>query len=329
MSDLTVVVLAAGKGTRMRSATPKLLFDAAGRPLGTWPVATALALRPARVVLVVGHGRQGFEQAVRARFPRAPIAFAEQREQLGTGHALRCALPLVPRGAKRLLVLCGDAPLVTPEPLRRLLARSRGRPLGMLTSVVEDAAMYGRVLRDERGRVARIVEHRDATPEVRRIREVNPAVYVFDPDFLRGAIRRLRRGNAQGELYLTDVVETAARTPRGVADLPVPFDDLRGVNNRAELAAVEEALLDRIRRAWMVAGVTIRSPHTVRIEADVRLARDVELGPGAQLLGRTTVARGAAIGAGCVLRDVAVGRGARLPPYVVETGTAIERGVRS
>ena len=266
--------------------------------------------------------------AVRARFPRAPIVFAEQKDQLGTGHALRCALPRVPRGTRRLLVLCGDAPLVTPEPLRRLLGRSRGRPLGMLTSVVDDAAMYGRILRDDRGRVARIVEHRDASPEIRLVREVNPAVYVFDPEFLRGAFRRLRRENAQGELYLTDVVETAAGTPRGVADLPVPFDDFRGVNNRAELAAVEEALLDRIRRAWMVAGVTIRSPHTVRIEADVRLAADVEVGPGAQLVGRTTVARDAVIGAGCVLRDVVVGRNARLRPYTVATGTTFQRAAR-
>ncbi|MBI5486366.1 MAG: bifunctional UDP-N-acetylglucosamine diphosphorylase/glucosamine-1-phosphate N-acetyltransferase GlmU [Deltaproteobacteria bacterium] len=328
MNDLTVAILAAGKGTRMKSATPKLLFEAAGRPLGTWPVATALALRPARVVVVVGHGRDGLQEVLRARFPRAPLVFAGQKEQLGTGHALRCALPFVPRSARRLLVLCGDAPLVTPDPLRRLLAVGRRRPVAMLTSVVGDPAMYGRVLRDERGRVVRIVEHRDATPQLRLVREVNPAVYVFDPAWLRSAIGRLRRGNAQGEFYLTDVVELAAGTSRGVADLRVPFDDLRGVNNRAELAEAEEALLDRIRRTWLVAGVTIRAPHTVRLEADVRLARDVEIGPGAQLLGRTTVAAGASIGAGCILRDVAVGKNAVLLPYVVATESSIGPGAR-
>ncbi|MBI5502920.1 MAG: bifunctional UDP-N-acetylglucosamine diphosphorylase/glucosamine-1-phosphate N-acetyltransferase GlmU [Deltaproteobacteria bacterium] len=328
MNDLTVVVLAAGKGTRMKSATPKLLFDAAGRPLGTWPVGVALALHPARVVVVVGHGRDDLQQVLRTRFPHAPLAFAPQKEQLGTGHALRCALPLVPRSTRRLLVLCGDAPLVTPAPLRRLLARARGRTLAMFTSAVTDPAMYGRVLRDERGRVTRIVEHRDATPELRLVREVNPGVYVFDPAFLRNALRRLGRGNVQGEFYLTDVVELAARTANGVADLPVPFDDLRGVNNRAELAEAEATLLERIRRDWMVAGVTIRAPQTVRIEADVRLAPDVELGPGVQLLGRTTVARGTTIGAGCVLRDVAVARNAVLRPFVVATESSIGPGAQ-
>ena len=328
MKDLTVVILAAGKGTRMKSATPKLLFDAAGRPLGVWPVATALALRPARVVVVVGGGRDALAEAIRARFPKTPLAFAVQQEQLGTGHALRCALPSLPRGTKRVLVLCGDAPLVTPEPLRRIVARARRRALGLLTSVVGDAAMYGRIVRDARGRVVRIVEHRDASAGEREIREVNPAVYVFDAAFLRRALRRLQRANVQREFYLTDLVAMAARTPRGVADVVVPFDDLRGVNNRRELAAAEDALLARIRERWMVAGVTIRAPESVRIEADVLLARDVELGPVAQLLGRTTVAAGARIGAGCVLRDVAVGPRAVLLPYVVATDSTIARGAR-
>jgi bifunctional UDP-N-acetylglucosamine pyrophosphorylase/glucosamine-1-phosphate N-acetyltransferase len=328
MNDLTVVVLAAGKGTRMKSAVPKLLFPAAGRPLGSWPIAAALALRPKRVVVVLGHGREGLEEALRARFPDAKLAFAVQREQLGTGHALRCALPAVPRGTKRLLVLCGDAPLVTIEPLRRLVAAGRKHALGMLTSVVGDAAMYGRIVRDDRGRVVRIVEHRDATAELRLIREVNPAVYVLDLAFLRRTIGHLGRKNVQREFYLTDVVEQAAQTDRGVADLRVPFDDLRGVNNRAELAEAEEALLERIRRRWMVAGVTIRAPHTVRIDADVKLAPDVEIGPGVQLLGRTTIAKGTSIGAGCVLRDVTVGPDVVMLPYVVATESTIDRGAR-
>jgi bifunctional UDP-N-acetylglucosamine pyrophosphorylase/glucosamine-1-phosphate N-acetyltransferase len=328
MKDLTVVILAAGKGTRMKSATPKLLFDAAGRPLGVWPVAAALALRPARVVVVVGHGRDALAEAIRAQFPKAPLAFAVQQEQLGTGHALRCALPSLPHGTKRILVLCGDAPLVTPQPLRRIAVAARGRALGLLTSVVGDAAMYGRIVRDARGRVVRIVEHRDASPIERAIREVNPAVYLFDVAFLRRTLRRLRRSNVQREFYLTDLVAMAARTPRGVADVSVSFDDLRGVNNRKELAAAEDALLARIRERWMVAGVTIRAPESVRIEADVVLSRDVELGPGTQLLGRTTVAAGARIGAGCILRDTAVGPQAVLLPYVVATESSIARGAR-
>jgi bifunctional UDP-N-acetylglucosamine pyrophosphorylase/glucosamine-1-phosphate N-acetyltransferase len=328
MQDLAVVILAAGKGTRMKSATPKLLFELAGRPLGAWPVAAALALRPARVVVVVGHGREALVPALRARFPDAPLHFAVQHEQLGTGHALRCALPALPRDARRVLVLCGDAPLVRPEPLRTLLARTRRRTLGLLTSVVEDPAMYGRIVRDPHGRVARIVEHRDASPAERALREVNPAVYACDVPFLRRALRRLRRANAQRELYLTDVVALAAREPGGVADLAVPFDDLCGVNNRQELAAAEEAMLQRIRRHWMLEGVTLRQPATVRIDAEVRLAAEVELGPGVQLLGSTTVAAGSTVGAGCVLRDTAVGPRVTLLPYVIATESRIERDAR-
>ena len=328
MQDLAVVILAAGKGTRMKSATPKLLFDLAGRPLGAWPVAAALALHPTRVIVVVGHGRETLVPALQARFPHAPLAFAVQHRQLGTGHALRCALPALPPATRRVLVLCGDAPLVRPEPLRSLLVRSRRQTLGLLTSVVADAAMYGRVVRDHHGRVARIVEHRDASPAERALREVNPAVYTGDVDFLRHALRRLRRANAQGELYLTDVVALAAREPGGVADLLVPFDDLRGVNNRAELAAAETTMLARLRHRWQLAGVTIRQPATVRIDADVRLAPDVELGPGVQLLGSTTVAAGATIDAGCVLRNTTVGPHATLLPYVVATEARIEREAR-
>ncbi len=328
MQHLAVVILAAGQGTRMKSATPKLLFELAGRPLGAWPVAAALALHPTRVVVVVGHGRETLVPALQDRFPDAPLAFAVQHQQLGTGHALRCALPSLPRGTRRVLVLCGDAPLVRPEPLRSLLARTRRRTLGLLTSVVEDPAMYGRVVRDPRGRVTRIVEHHDATAAERALREVNPAVYACDVAFLRRALRRLRTANAQRELYLTDVVALAARTPGGVADLAVPFDDLRGVNNRQELAAAEDAMLDRIRRQWQLAGVTIRQPDTVRVDADVRLAPDVELGPGVQLLGRTTIARGTAVGAGCILRDTTVGPRATLLPYVVATDSRIEREAR-
>jgi len=328
MHDLAVVVLAAGKGTRMKSRRPKLLFDLAGRPLGAWPVAVALALRPRLVVVVVGHGRELLEPALRQRFGHAPVRFAVQREPLGTGHALRCALPVLPPGVRRVLALCGDTPLLRPEPLRALLARTGRRPLGLLTSVVPDPAMYGRIVRDAGGRVVRIVEHRDAGPRERRLREVNPAVYLFDLDFLRRSLPRLHRANAQKELYLTDLVGLAAREPGGVADLPTPFDDLRGVNDRRELAEAEEAMLDRIRRRWMTRGVTIRQPTTVRIEADVRLGPDVEIGPGAQLRGATVVGRDAIVGAGCILHDTRVGPRAVLSPFVLATGARIAPGAR-
>jgi bifunctional UDP-N-acetylglucosamine pyrophosphorylase/glucosamine-1-phosphate N-acetyltransferase len=328
MSGPAIVVLAAGRGTRMKSATPKLLFDLAGRPLGSWAVDAALRLRPSRLVLVVAGGADGLRAALEARFPGAPFAWAVQREQRGTGHALRCALPFLPARARRVLVLCGDAPLVRAATLRRLVRARRGPAVALLTSTVEDAAQYGRIVRDARGRIVRIVEWRDASPAERAIREVNSGAYVFDLRFLHGAIRRLRRGNAQGEFYLTDVVERAAGAGLGVAGVRAPFAELCGVNTREELAAAEEAILDRIRRAWMIAGVTIRAPETVRIDADVRLAPDVEIGPGAQLLGRTVVKRAAAIGAGCVLRDVLVGERAVLLPYVVAADGEIGPGAR-
>ncbi len=327
--NTAVVLLAAGKGTRMISARPKLLHDLAGRPLGVWIVGTALALRPGRLVVVVGHGREEFEAAVRSRFPGAPVSFALQREQLGTGHALRCGLARVPRSARRVLVLYGDTPLVPVGLLRTLAARPRRRaaPLAMVVSTLDDPAVYGRIVRDASGRVVRIVEHRDASPAERAIREVNPGIYSFDAAFLRRAVRRLGRRNAQGEFYLTDLVALAA-AEGGVCDVAAPFDDLAGVNMREDLAALEERCTDRIRRGWMLRGVTIRAPATVRIEAEAVLAPDVEIGPGAQILGRTRVGRGSSIGAGSILRDVDVGMNVEILPYVVAEGSTIADGAR-
>lgn len=327
MKDLCVVVLAGGLGTRMRSATPKLLHPVAGRPLGVWTAEAALRLRPGRLVIVVGGGgRERLEAEAARRWPRAPIVFVLQREPLGTGHALRCGLRRVPRSARRVLVLYGDTPLVPVAILRRLLRRShRGCPLVMATSVVDDPAAYGRVIRDGSGRVARIVEHRDAGPAERAVKEVNPGLYAFDAAFLRRAVRMVGRDNVQGEFYLTDLVEIAAGAG-GVRDVPAPFGDLCGVNTREEMAAVEECILDRIRREWMRRGVTIRAPVTVRIEPDVRIGRDVEIAAGVQLLGGTRVGRGSRIGAGSILRDVVVGEGVEIPPYVAAAASRITAG---
>ena len=257
-----VIVLAAGQGTRMRSALPKVLHEAAGRPLLEHVLRAARSLAPAEVLVVVGHGAD----AVRARFADAGVAFVDQREQRGTGDAVaRCAALARDHGGP-VVVLSGDGPLVTPESLAALLAAQRegGPGMSLLTVEALDASGLGRVVRDADGGVREIVEERDADPGVRALREVNPGSYAFD-DRLWGFLEGLDDDNAAGELYLTDLV--AAYRRNGLPVRAVRVDDetreLVGVNDRGQLARADRLLRDRLPRRWLAAGVTMTAPATV------------------------------------------------------------------
>ncbi len=315
----SVVVLAAGQGTRMRSSLPKVLHEVAGRPMLEHVLRAARATGPRRVVVVVGHGAE----RVRERFAgQDDLRFVEQSEQLGTGHALQCALPALDGQRGPVLVLYGDQPLTDPETLRSLLGEQRRLGGAVLLSYqVEDPTGLGRVLRAPDGALLGIVEERDADASQRDIKEVYPGVFVFD-DRVEELLRGLTRENRAGEYYLTQMVDLYRRAGRPV-HAHRGSDAMRflvGVNTRSELARAEELLRAGVREAWMAAGVTMHRPAGTAIDDEVRLARDVVLEAGVLLRGGTRVGEGARIGAYAVLEDCRVDAGARVPPHTVARG---------
>lgn len=334
-----VVVLAAGEGTRMRSVTPKVLHELGGRSMLGHAMAAGRSLEPRRLAVVVRHGRDAVAAHATALDPT--VLVADQDDVPGTGRAVQCALGALDAAAHAeaiarrdhdpavnpehpvpdqidgpVVVLAGDIPLLDGETLAELLAAhvADGNAVTVLTTEVDDPTGYGRILRDAAtGQVEGIVEHRDADEAQRAIREINSSVYVFDAAVLRGALGRLGRDNAQGEVYLTDVLAIARADGGAVRALRV--DDpvlVEGVNDRAQLAVLGAELNRRVVTAWMLAGVTITDPATTWIDVDVTLEQDVTLLPGTQLHGTTHIAAGAVVGPDSTLRDTVVEAGAQV-----------------
>jgi bifunctional UDP-N-acetylglucosamine pyrophosphorylase/glucosamine-1-phosphate N-acetyltransferase len=313
---LSTLILAAGEGTRMRSATPKVLHPIAGRPLVEHAVRAAAGLDPDHLVVVVGHGRDAVGEHLDSvgKALGRPVATAVQESQNGTGHAVSCALAELPSALTgTVLVSYGDVPLLDTDTLSALLAahRAGGNAVTVLTAVLAQPGGYGRIVRDADGVVTGIVEHKDATPEQLDITEINSGVYAFDAEVLADGLSRLSTDNAQGELYLTDVLGIARADGRAVGALMVDDPWLtEGVNDRVQLATLGAELNRRIVRRWQREGVTIVDPATTWLDAGVMLARDVVLAPGVQLHGSTTVGEGAHVGPDSTLTDVTVGPGA-------------------
>ncbi|HLK91628.1 MAG TPA: bifunctional UDP-N-acetylglucosamine diphosphorylase/glucosamine-1-phosphate N-acetyltransferase GlmU [Polyangia bacterium] len=323
---LAAIVLAAGKGTRMRSARAKVLHEILGRPLGAYPIELARAVGADPVVAVLGHQRAAVEAALVARFGADGVRVVEQTEQRGTGHAVRLAMPALKSFRGDLaLVLYGDVPLLRRETLAALVGTARRyRCLAVVTATPPDATGYGRILRDERGHVIGVVEEKDATPEERRIGEVDAGIYCGPVDFLREATAGLTTRNAQGEYYLTDIVARAAEGI-GVTGVEADFRDVAGVNDRQQLAEAEAVMRARTNRALM-AHVTFRDPATTDVEPGVEIGVDVELGRGVALRGRTKIGHGARIDDGVILTDTEVGAGAHVRPYCVASEASIGAG---
>lgn len=313
-SPTAVVVLAAGEGTRMRSATPKVLHPVGGRSLLGHALHAAAGTGPEHLVVVVGHGREQVGphcEQVGAELGRE-VRTAVQDERRGTGHAVACGLAGLPAGVETgtVLVSYGDVPLLDTSTLRALQAEhaDAGHAVTLLTTELADPSGYGRVVRDEKGDVAAIVEQADASLEELAVGEVNSGVYAFDLEVLRDALRRLDTHNAQGELYLTDVVAIARREGLSVGAVGVSDPWLvAGVNDRVQMAALGAELNRRVLERWMRAGVSVVDPTSTWVDVGVRLARDVTLLPGTQLHGATTVGEAATVGPDTTLTDVAVG----------------------
>ncbi|MCA9561969.1 MAG: bifunctional UDP-N-acetylglucosamine diphosphorylase/glucosamine-1-phosphate N-acetyltransferase GlmU [Myxococcales bacterium] len=318
MSKLTAIVLAAGKGTRMKSKLPKVLHEVLGKPMVTYPVRAAVDAGASSVVVVVGYGREAVESALRAEFPELDMRFAVQAEQKGTGHAVMTALPFVEGGCERVLILNGDLPNLSAATIAELIhvAEQDNSIAALLTARVEDPTGLGRILRDSLGRVLQIVEESDASPLQRAIQEINVGSYLFRRSYLDGALITLSSGNAQGEFYLTDLFGRAASMEEFPSALVVEdLVQVTGVNNRSELSKAEDCARRRRNEQLMVSGVTMRDPNTTWVETGSQVAADVVLGPGVMIRGRSSIAEDCIIEAGAILQDVQVGRGTTIAPY--------------
>lgn len=325
---VTVVVLAAGEGTRMRSTIPKVLHEIGGRSMLGHVVAAARCLQPDRLLVVVGHGRERVVEQLAAIDPDARAIV--QAEQRGTGHAVRVALEESSRvdgeidggNDGTVVVVPGDAPLLTTAALATLLEQRAAGDLAavLLTAELPDPTGYGRVLRDVSGAVRAVVEHRDADEEQRSVSEVATSVYAFAAQSLVAALGRLRTDNAQGEEYLTDVVADFVSSGAGVGAVRVAdYREALGVNDRVQLAAVGGFLRERVVRQWMRAGVTVVDPDSTWIGTDVALEADCVLLPNTHLQGATRIERGAEVGPNCMLRDTHVGTNARVRDATCES----------
>ncbi|MEM1189112.1 MAG: bifunctional UDP-N-acetylglucosamine diphosphorylase/glucosamine-1-phosphate N-acetyltransferase GlmU [Pseudomonadota bacterium] len=301
---LEVIILAAGQGTRMRSALPKVLHPLARQPLLGHVLQTSRSLAAARIHVVVGHGAE----QVREAFDAPDINWVLQSEQLGTGHAVLQAIPEVAPDAN-VLVLYGDVPLLRHETLEKLVASSPA----LLTAELDDPAGYGRVLRDDAGQLSGVVEHKDATPAQREIREINTGVLAYPAELLATYLPQVGNANAQGEYYLPDVLALAVDEGHQVAaQITADADEVMGINDRLQLAEAEAIFRHRVAQTLMHAGVSLADPARIDVRGSLRCGRDVFIDVNCVFEGAVELGDGVQLGPNCVLRDVVIGDGARV-----------------
>ncbi len=322
-----VFIMAAGLGTRMKSETPKVLHKIAGRPLLHWVVTAARTAGAQRVIAILGHKSEVVKTSLDASFGAGSVEVALQAEQRGTGHAVQCALPAVQNEPddRIVIILTGDAPLLASERIAQLSAACASSPAGMaLLSTIPPRPMpYGRLVRDGSGKLEKIVEHSDATPAQREIRDTNAGFYAIKLGHLRKDLETLRADNAKGELYLTDLVARAA-SRGGATAIDAPFTEVAGINDRVDLSGVETEARRRINEAWMRAGVTMVDPASTYIDAEVGpLGKDVWLAANVALRGKTSIGDNVRIDIGSVLTDVQVAESVYIKPYSVMTETVL------
>ncbi|HEY7303625.1 MAG TPA: bifunctional UDP-N-acetylglucosamine diphosphorylase/glucosamine-1-phosphate N-acetyltransferase GlmU [Bryobacteraceae bacterium] len=324
--NITVVILAAGLGTRMRSTKAKVLHEAGGDTLLNHILRAAVQVAaPENIVVVVGYQAE----QVRQRVNIPGIRFTEQREQRGTGHAALCARSAINHEKGDLLILNGDGPLLKAGTLRALIERQNQAGTGgtIITTEVNDPTGYGRIVRDENDLVCAIVEQKTATPEQLQIREINPGLYCFDAELFWRHIPEVKANNAAKEYYLTDMVEILRRHGHRVAPLLIADEtELLGINTRVELAFADRVLRARKAEELMLAGVTIENPESVSIDARVDVGPDTVIEANVQLRGATRIGSNCRIGTGSVLRDCEIGDSVTILPYVVAETSFVRNG---
>lgn len=322
--NVEAVILAAGEGVRMRSSLPKALHPIGGRPMLARVIDAVDALRPGKIHLVVGHGGERVKAALAAMADDAPrhaaLNWVTQAEQLGTGHAVMQALPAIARDAS-VLLLYGDTPLISAETLVRLVAAGSGgdgNKLGLLTAEVEDPSGLGRIVRDRGGKVARVVEEKDADDAERQIRECNAGVIAAPAKVIADALARIGNDNAQGEYYLTDIIGHAAAAGVEItACQPAAADEVFGVNTQADLARAERIFQSGQARRLLDAGVCLRDPARFDMRGNCTFGRDCVVDVNVILEGEVMVGDGCFIGAGSVIRHSLIGDGSVIHPHCV------------
>ena len=322
MNKLSIVILAAGQSTRMKSQTPKVLHPLAGKPMVQYAVETAAELTSEKPLLVVGNGADQVRRAVGDQ-----VTYVEQREQLGTGHALLQARPLLEGRSEMVAVWYADMSLLSADTLRRLIGlQTDGEgPITMLTVVADDPMGFGRILRDEAGRVLGIVEEAVATDAQKAIKELNCGVYCFDGHWLWPRLTRLPL-SPKGEYYLTDIVAMAVAEGQVVKALKISdVTEVLGVNDRSHLAQAEAVVRQRINQKWMLEGVTLLAPALTFIDATVELGQDTVIYPNTYLEGATAIGCQCRLGPNTIVRDSTVGDGCTIEASVVE-GAVLEVG---
>jgi bifunctional UDP-N-acetylglucosamine pyrophosphorylase/glucosamine-1-phosphate N-acetyltransferase len=318
---LAAVILAAGKGTRMKSAIPKVLHPLCGEPMLYFPLEAARQAGFKQLKVVIGHGAE----QVKERFPAADISWVEQTDQLGTGHALLCAADALRGYSGPLLLLCGDVPLLRAETLQQLQQyhAQHQAAVTVLTAQLPNPHGYGRVIR-EGEQVLRIVEEKDATAEERQVTEINTGTYLFDAAFVLSALRGLKKNNAQGEYYLTDVVAAAVTAGKKTRALCVEEPtEAMGINDRAQLAEAEVLMRWKINADLLFGGVSMIDPTTVYIDNGVELGQDTLLHPNVQLRGQTSIGKNCIIESGVVVVDSQVADGVHLKAGSVIEGSQV------
>src|SRR5580704_15862549 len=339
-SPVTIVILAAGLGTRMKSRQAKVLHRAGGKTLIEHVVETALKLTPAdRIAVVVGHQAEEVRKAVK----HPGIRFVEQKEQKGTGHAVMVCREAL--GAQTgleqngfLMILYGDSPLLLPDTLQRLIDRQRGAESNpnsesagtLLSAIMGDPTGYGRVIRDSSDHVAEIVEQKAANPQQLAIREANMGIYCYRAGLFWKYLDEIRPDNPAHEYYLTDMVAILDRAGFYVEVMQIANpDEALGINDRVDLAHVDRILRHRKTRELMIGGVTIERPETVAIDADVRIGMDTVVEPFARILGRTSIGENCRIGAGAIVQDSEIADDVEIEPYTIVNRSKLERGVQA
>jgi bifunctional UDP-N-acetylglucosamine pyrophosphorylase/glucosamine-1-phosphate N-acetyltransferase len=326
MNQLTVIVLAAGLGTRMKSRKAKVLHEAGGLPLIKHVVRSASGIAdPGHIVIVTGHQAESVESLLSGH----GLRFARQQEQRGTGHAVAICENVVPGKNGRVVILYGDCPLLSTQTLRKLLdCHSQSTAAAtVITTELDDPTGYGRVIVDENGSVRGIVEEKAANPQQKSLRLINSGIYCFEADALWHNLRELQPNPAANEYYLTDIVDIINRTGRRVASFCHDnADELLGINTRVDLAHVDSVFRERKARELMLSGVTIVRPETVAIDVDVQVGMDTVIEACSQLLGTTVIGENCRIGAGAIVRDCTIADNVEIGPYTFAAQSRVDSG---